>query len=253
MRILLLLLVVLLHGNAACPPGSYSLSNMTGAMQCKGYGFPSLLALFPMPLSAHTCVLWTTTGPHSSKVSCWGSNSYGELGLGHTNPIVDGAGEMGQALESVLAMSGYTTATGGASGGQHACAVLNDTGNLVCWGRNLYGLATGLVTPPVAALQVACGNNFTCVLLSNHTIACWGQNSQGQMGIGHTNDVTTGPSQRAWGSDPSLTQVSVVACGSAHICASLSSGVLYCWSFNNLGQLGRNSGESQDRLCCPPR
>ncbi len=36
------------------------------------------------------------------------------------------------------------------------------------------------------ALQVAVGNNHTCAILDDGSVKCWGDNSQGQLGLGDT-------------------------------------------------------------------
>ena len=76
---------------------------------------------------SHTCLLWV-----DGEVACWGSNTYGELGIGNTNSIGDQAGEMGDNLDFVDLPSGRTAVQ--ISAGEHStCAVL-DNGGLVCWG-----------------------------------------------------------------------------------------------------------------------
>ena len=63
---------------------------------------------------------WTTRS-----VKCWGSNAFGQLGLGDTANRGDNAGEMGDALPAVDLGSGRT-AIAIATGGTSACALLDD-------------------------------------------------------------------------------------------------------------------------------
>ena len=78
----------------------------------------------------HTCVLWV-----DGEMACWGSNGYGELGIGNTSTIGDESDEMGESLGLVDLPSGRT-ATQIAAGEHMTCAVLDEhvDGNLVCWG-----------------------------------------------------------------------------------------------------------------------
>ena len=49
-------------------------------------------------------------------------------------------------------------------------------------------LGTGLTVQ-----QVSAGTDFTCVLLSDNTLKCFGRNNVGQLGQGHTNDIGDQP------------------------------------------------------------
>ena len=76
---------------------------------------------------SHTCLLWV-----DGEVACWGSNTYGELGIGNTNSIGDQAGEMGSSLGSSTSRAGGPPQI---SAGEHAtCAVLDNGGLLWGWG-----------------------------------------------------------------------------------------------------------------------
>ena len=80
----------------------------------------------------HTCVLLS-----DGRVKCWGSNGYGQLGLGDTSRRGDGPGEMGDALPSTELGAGVVVDTLYA-GGNSTCA-LTTTGRLKCWGANESG------------------------------------------------------------------------------------------------------------------
>jgi hypothetical protein len=142
----------------------------------------------------------------------------------------------------------------------HTCARWND-GLVRCWGDDEFGQlgdggssatclgSTGAAacqrTPhlvgglPVAA-HVTAGGNHTCVLGADGTVWCWGANDEGQLGLGSTGPFETTPSQV-----PGLTGVSALAAGGEHTCARVTDGTVYCWGYNDLGQLGDGTGNSR--------
>ena len=74
-----------------------------------------------------------------------------------------------------------------AGGRFHTCAIVDD-GSVACWGDNAYGqLGDGTTndrsTPTLTdslgvgrtAVQVATGDYFTCVMLDNDDVKCWGR------------------------------------------------------------------------------
>ena len=95
------------------------------------------------------------------------------------------------------------TAVDISAGGDPTCAVLDD-GSVACWGANTYGQLgdgtttsrtspTQTLTLPRPAIAVEAGMHFTCALLDDGSIACWGRNHYGQLGRGYTN--TSGEAQ----------------------------------------------------------
>ena len=79
----------------------------------------------------HSCALLD-----NASVKCWGSNQYGQLGIGNTTTMGDNASEM--ALLPVVNLGTGRTATAIEGGNFHNCALL-DNASVTCWGRNNYG------------------------------------------------------------------------------------------------------------------
>jgi alpha-tubulin suppressor-like RCC1 family protein len=130
----------------------------------------------------HTCVV------AGGEVLCWGYNGNAQCGQ---DP-------------SVLNVSAPTAVAGLASsavdvvcGGMHSCALLG-TGEVQCWGESDYGQvgiaptlqsprpwsATPVTIPIPDAASISARGDFTCVLTANGKVACWGNNSYGQLGSG---------------------------------------------------------------------
>lgn len=187
--------------------------------------------------ASHSCALL-----QSGKAKCWGGDSYGELGGGSA---YDGGGGLPPIEVKVI-----ETTTQVAAGRDHTCAVLPD-GKLECWGHNNYGQLGDGVTDhgngseygdfsPTAveakgisnATQVSAGYQFTCALLSDGTVRCWGLNRFGQLGDGTTDSSPT---------PVEVTGISTaiqVSAGFSYACALLSDGKIECWGHNNNSQLG---------------
>ena len=192
------------------------------------------------------------------------------------NNIGERENQMGDNLETVnlgtnrkivdLAVSDY-----------HTAAILDD-GTVKCWGHNTNGrlgygdtdnrgfgidhgtpsgrglmgdnLATVDLGTGRTAVQIACDYNHTCVILDDGTVKCWGNNSNGQLGYGDTDNRGAGtdhgtPSGRGLMGDNLLpvdlgtgrTAVQI-ACGYDHTCVILDDGTVKCWGGNVYGQLG---------------
>nr|WP_281180893.1 hypothetical protein [Chondromyces crocatus] len=110
-----------------------------------------------------------------------------------------------------------------------------------CWGENPYGslglgdMAPDSVSSPerVGLLmdiqEVASGGIHTCARSVNSTF-CWGNNSQGQLGLG--NDVDHHTPQLI-----NLSRPDGLSVGSAHS-GVIVGGNVYVWGDNTFGQLG---------------
>ncbi len=184
----------------------------------------------------HSCALLSSGG-----VSCWGGNRSGQLG--------DGSTSKRRVPVAVVGLSEPATAI--AAGAGHTCALLQ-SGGVACWGRNMAGqLGNGTNVDqktPVAVIglaggvsRVTAGANYTCALLQNGSVQCWGDNANGQLGDGST--VAQNMPVNVSGLAGAATGISA---GSDHACAVLTDGTVQCWGDNARGQLG--DGSREDRL-----
>ena len=79
---------------------------------------------------------------------------------------------------------------------------------------------------------VSGGRLHACALISDHTVYCWGDNANGELGDGTTtNRSMPGPRRH----DRTATSVSA---GEYHSCATLSDGTAQCWGAAAYGQVG---------------
>ncbi len=189
----------------------------------------------------HACAI-----SDGGRVLCWGDDTDGALGYGETADYRTGP----------VYVSGLTDATTLAcgQGGSHTCAV-RETGQVVCWGRNLNGqLGDGTTTrrtvptlvPGITnAVQVSAGAAFSCALLATSEVRCWGAGTVGQLGRGNTNNgispaAVSGGETGATG----LNSAVFLASGEKHSCAVLDSAHgarVACWGEGASGRLGNGS------------
>jgi len=167
-------------------------------------------------------------------VRCWGWNVNGQLGDGTQN----NAGAR-------VAVTGLTNAEAIAVGWSHSCA-LKDDGTVSCWGLNGNGqLGNGVIggsysTPQAVlgltgAVAIVAGQLFSCALLEDGTIQCWGGGTGGELGNSAYADSAI---------PVAVTGISTaVAIGSWYrtVCAVLDEGIARCWGINTYGQLGNNT------------
>jgi alpha-tubulin suppressor-like RCC1 family protein len=150
------------------------------------------------------------------------------------------------ATTGPVAVPGITHATAIAVGEYHACALISG-GTIKCWGDDEAGeLGNGRVTDdeftPVTvqgistATAVAAGGFSTCALITNGTVECWGSDSNGQLGNGHsggTSDVPVAVS--------GISDAASITVGEQFACARLTADGADCWGTDNVGQLGNGS------------
>lgn len=198
--------------------------------------------------ASFTCALL-----ESRALRCWGSNHFGQLGLGRDVRRV-GEDELPADIEPIT-MGGPVKAltVGAMQYATHACALLED-GDLKCWGNNRYGqLGLGHthhlgkaevpaninpVDVGAEVLEISAGKFHTCALLEGGKLKCWGRNQAGQLGQAHTDNI--GDNEHPANIEPIAVgdEVVAVSAGRSHTCALLPGGRARCWGWNEHGQLG---------------
>jgi alpha-tubulin suppressor-like RCC1 family protein len=133
--------------------------------------------------------------------------------------------------------SGTATLTAPTSSGSYvARAYSNNTTTVLVESTPFTVLA-----PPAT---VSAGFDHTCSLLTDGTVACWGNNGDGELG----NGTTTNSSSPLL--VPNLTGVTAVASGGYHTCALVTGGMVECWGAGQFGALG--NGTTTDSLIPVP-
>ena len=137
------------------------------------------------------------------------------------------------------------------SGATHTMGIKNN-GTLWAWGENTDGqLGLGNYVSQTSPTQVgtdsnwskaACGYGFTIALKSNGTLWAWGNNASGELGLGSTITSTNVPTQV--GTANNWTRIA--AGGMSSTMALKSTGEVFGWGSNDVGQLGL--GDTTDRF-----
>lgn len=175
----------------------------------------------------HSCAVRS-----GGQIACWGDNGDGQLGDGTTT-----------SRSAPVPVSGIGDARAVSGGAAHTCAVLR-SGTVRCWGSNADdqlgdGTAVGNRLVPSAdlpglsdAVAVAAGDEHSCALRASGAIACWGDNWNGQLGDGTTDDRATPTAV------PGLTDVAALSVGASFTCAVVRGGGSRCWGSDDSGQIG---------------
>jgi alpha-tubulin suppressor-like RCC1 family protein/photosystem II stability/assembly factor-like uncharacterized protein len=130
--------------------------------------------------------------------------------------------------------------------------VIDQSGNLWAWGRNLYGqLGVGdrtdhnipmMIPVPVGASKwvlVAGGANFAVAVADSDKLYAWGLNDKGQIGTGIAGGLYVAPVRIQ--NPPYVTTWKWVSAGADHCEALTTDGRLFAWGNNAQGQLGVGS------------
>ena len=89
------------------------------------------------------------------------------------------------------------------------------------------------------AVAIRAGADYTCVLLEEGCVKCWGDNEDGQLGLGNTENVGDNEPPSSSGSVKLNGRVASVVTAQRTACALLDNGQVRCWGANDAGQLGQ--------------
>ncbi|MCF7898340.1 MAG: hypothetical protein K9L31_00110 [Candidatus Pacebacteria bacterium] len=89
--------------------------------------------------------------------------------------------------------------------------------------------------------QISVGSSHVCALKNDGTAYCWGYNWNGQLGDNTTTQRNTPVQVHGVGDVGYLTDVAQISSGTSQTCATKNDGTVYCWGWNNYGELGDNT------------
>lgn len=183
-------------------------------------------------------------------VYAWGYNGDGELG----NGTIGGSNGRPERVD----LPGGATATAVSGGGSHSLALAPD-GQVYAWGRGDFGqlgdgagTTTGTpvrVNPPGGepATAIAAGGTHSLALTPEGQVYAWGNNGDGQLGIGDVGGRRLEPVKVDL--PPGVT---AIAAGNSYSLAVTKDKAVYAWGYNRFGELGdgtsgigNNSGTPQ--------
>ena len=193
------------------------------------------------------------------KVYAWGYNYYGQLGLGTSG---NGTNESSPVLIPTTALSNVS---GIAAGRFHSLAFTTN-GEVYAWGRNNSGqLGLGTsgdennesspVLIPTTALSnvsgIAAGFDHSLALTTNGEVYAWGNNNNGQLGLGYFGSNENNESSPVLIPTTDLSNVSGIAAGHSHSLAFTTNGEVYAWGNNYFGQLGLGTSGDENNESSP--
>ena len=191
----------------------------------------------------HTCAI-----RDDGRVMCWGEGDFGKLGIGNTNDK--------SSPQFTNSLGSGRKAIDISAGGDHTCAVL-DNGSVMCWGRDNYGQIgdgiqggqrnspTHTVGLPRPAVAVEVGMDFSCALLDNGSVMCWGRGAAGRLGNGGSAPFSNSAQPVYTDPMPGGRKAVAIDISHYHTCAVLDDGSLACWGTGGAGRLGTGGTSDQ--------
>lgn len=182
----------------------------------------------------------------SGAILCWGTNTEGQVG---SLPL-------GRTVFPATPVSGlFAASIASEYSAHHVCAVKTDA-KTWCWGANGSGqlgrgsISSGQPTVIAATLsfpnsvRTIIGGDSTCSMLLGNSLACWGDNTWGQLGLGTKVDYVNTPtvsvltSQLALGVAGNVVKAAMTI---TRMCVVLDDGSVKCAGRASLGDASVNN------------
>ncbi len=196
-----------------------------------------------------SCGLFT-----DNHAACWGSGWDGELGNGefHLYSI--------DSPQTVVVPSDSGTVNlifGGeqlVAGQYYLCGLVADSplDSIACWGANGHGQLGDGTTDGRAfavasndesgkiknAFDMAAGYAFSCAILADSTVRCWGSDQELELGATAAGSNSSIGIKIINDDGSALSGMTQLAAGAGHACGLAMDRSVHCWGDNSLGQLG---------------
>jgi len=171
-----------------------------------------------------------------ARVSCWGVVPNLLLGAGMAGSPTPTLVPVGEPVGQL------------AVGGVHTCVRGLTSGNILCWGYDIFdGFGDGapmttaafptlieFATLPMASVALlGIGGGTTCAVTSAAEPYCWGANARGAAGIPPFSGTVASPTLV-----PGVGTVRAISTGLDSSCAILTDRTVRCWGDNGVGQRG---------------
>lgn len=177
------------------------------------------------------------------RVYVFGSNDWGQLGLGHKKPSNKPSFIKTLKPEKITVIG---------CGRTHSVAY-SESGKLFSFGGNEdgqlgHGDKQNEVTPKqieslpsIKVKQISCGAYHTAILTEDGDVYTWGLNSEGQIGFGEDEEECSTPQLLKFDDE-----VISISCGYYHTAVVTRSGMLYTFGEDEMGKLGLSGSQLND-------
>jgi len=188
------------------------------------------------------------TNSTMDNVTCWGRYRMNNYGIDSGSSIW----RQSNAANSILDME---------IGREHGCVIWSDR-TVKCWGYARMGAigdgnSTYYTDPGTAAtgitnaVDLAVGQDHSCVLIDNGTVQCWGRDQSGQLGdntfnTGGVNGGADDGSHSPVSVSGGITNFIQISAYSGSTCGLTDNGTIWCWGSNADGQLGDGTTTNRD-------
>eukprot|EP00163_Fabomonas_tropica_P031978 TRINITY_DN780_c0_g3_i1.p1 TRINITY_DN780_c0_g3~~TRINITY_DN780_c0_g3_i1.p1 ORF type:complete len:3107 (-),score=538.58 TRINITY_DN780_c0_g3_i1:112-9432(-) len=210
------------------------------------------------------CVVFVSGG-----VVCWGGNAnWGQLGL--DNAITESTGGSHLPTRQNIVFSTTHPAIDVSVGGFSTCVIFSVSGStkMRCFGAGFTGMLgldsldnwgtgaggsmmsnlpfVGFAADGATVRQVSNEYGTSCAVFSNGGVRCWGENSEGQLGLDTTNVWGSGAGGSLMVNLPYVSFATThkavkVAAAESHVCALFNNLRARCWGKGGTGALGQGT------------